>query len=288
MRVRGQLDPLPLGALGRAHRRRELHRAPDRERRGRALRVGLDAEREPRVSLAGELLSALWLIAYALPFAIAYLNLTAGTGALILFGFVQLTMIGHGVLAGERLRAFKWLGLGLAIGGLVYLCAPGVEAPPLWSATLMAVAGIAWGFYSLRGRAVTDPVGESAGNFARAALMMVPAWVALSLTGLLDGVLTREGVLLALASGALTSGLGYAIWYAVLPALKSSTAATVQLTVPIIAAAGGAAFVHEALTLRLISASVLMLSGVLLAIVAGNKSAPLKTPTKNGNPKAPV
>ncbi|MDQ3057773.1 MAG: DMT family transporter, partial [Pseudomonadota bacterium] len=190
---------------------------------------------------AGDWLSAFALFAYAAGFSFAYVSLPAATGALLLFSAVQFTMIGHGLWTGERLRALQVGGLLLAFAGLVGVLLPGLSAPSPRGAVLMLGAGVAWGVYSLRGKGVGDPTRVTAGNFLRAvpfAMLLVP-WMPKDLP--LDGV----GVGYAIASGALASGIGYAIWYAALPLLRASTAATVQLSVPVIAAMGGIAFLAE-------------------------------------------
>ena len=207
-------------------------------------------------------LAAAMLFAYVAFFSFAYLTLPAGTGALILFGAVQLTMFIAGLRSGEMFGATAWLGLALAVTGLVYLVSPGVAAPPLIGAALMAVAGVAWGVYSLRGRGVPDPLAATAGNFARA----VPLALVLSLLFVTNAYADAAGVALAVASGALTSGIGYVIWYAALSKLSAMRAATVQLSVPLIAAFGGVAFLSEAITPRLVAASVAILSGIALVL----------------------
>ncbi|MGH7585214.1 MAG: DMT family transporter [Gemmatimonadales bacterium] len=208
---------------------------------------------------------AFWLALYALPFSFAYLALSTGAGALILFGAVQLTMIGTGIARGERPTGREWVGLGVAVVGLLALVSPGVTAPPAWAALLMAVAGFAWGVYSLRGRGVADPLRETAGNFVRSVAFAVPALL-LARSGIHAG---REGVLLAAASGALASGCGYAIWYAALPALTATRAAVAQLAVPAIAAVAGIALLGEPLTLRLLLSGCAILGGVALAVTSG-------------------
>ena len=207
--------------------------------------------------------SAFALFVYAAGFSFAYVSLPAASGALLLFGAVQATMIGHGVWAGERLRVLQTSGVILAFGGLVGLLLPGLSAPPLLGALLMIGAGIAWGIYSLRGNGAGDPTRVTAGNFMRA----VPITVVLSLLMLDFASVDTAGFYYAVASGALASGLGYAIWYTVLPALKNTSAASVQLSVPVIAALGGIAFLGEPMTLRLVLASVAILGGIALVIV---------------------
>lgn len=198
----------------------------------------------------GNWLSAFALCAYAAGFSFAYVSLPAATGALLLFGAVQATMIGHGIWAGERLLRLQLVGLVLALAGLVGLLLPGLSAPPVLGSLLMLGAGVAWGVYSLRGRGAGDPIRVTAGNFLRA----VPVAAALSL-------LMHDGTSLD------SAGLGYVIWYTALPALKAAKAATVQLSVPVIAALGGIVFLGEPLTLRLILSSAGILGGIALVIV---------------------
>jgi drug/metabolite transporter (DMT)-like permease len=208
----------------------------------------------------GDWLSALALFAYAAAFSFAYLTLTASTGALLLFGAVQLTMIGLGLRHGEALERRQLAGLLLALGGLVGLLAPGLTAPPAGGAMLMMAAGVAWGVYSLRGQQLRrDPTTATAGNFLRA----VPFALVLSLA---VGVTRVDpiGAAYAMVSGAVTSGLGYAIWYAALPGLRAATAATVQLSVPVLTALAGLSLLGEPLTLRLVVASIAILGGIAL------------------------
>jgi drug/metabolite transporter (DMT)-like permease len=211
----------------------------------------------------GNWLSALALFAYAAGFSFAYVCLPAGTGALLLFGAVQATMIGRGIWGGERLKPLQLVGLALAFGGLVGLLLPGLSAPPLLGSILMLVAGVAWGIYSLRGKNAGDPTNVTAGNFLRA----VPIATGLSLLMLNDATIDQAGFWYAVSSGALTSGIGYAIWYTAMPALKPTSAATVQLSVPVIAALGGVIFIGEPMTLRLVLASAAILGGVAMVIL---------------------
>ena len=214
-------------------------------------------------SLAGSWPSALALFAYAAAFSFAYISLSAGTGALLLFGAVQATMIFWGLRKGERLRVRQWVGLAFALGGLVALLFPGLSAPPAGGSILMLGAGIAWGIYSLRGKATSDPVGTTAGNFLRA----VPFAAALSIALLPSARLDSTGIGCAILSGAIASGVGYAIWYTALPGLKAASAATVQLSVPVLAAVGGILFLSESITLRFLFASVTVLGGIALVLV---------------------
>ena len=211
----------------------------------------------------GNWLSAFVLFVYAAGFSFAYVNLPAATGALLLFGAVQATMIGYGVWVGERMRSLQLVGLMLAFGGLVGLLLPGLSAPPLYSSVLMLGAGVAWGIYSLRGKGAGDPTKVTAGNFLRA----VPIAAALSVVMLNDTSLDIAGFWYAVSSGALASGIGYVIWYTALPALKATNAATIQLSVPVIAALGGIVFLGEDITLRLVLASVAILGGIALVIL---------------------
>lgn len=212
---------------------------------------------------AGNWPSATALFAYAGAFSFAYVSLPAASGALLLFGAVQATMIGVGLWRGERLLALQVLGMLLALAGLIGLLLPGLSAPPLGSALLMIGAGVAWGVYSLRGKGAGDPIRVTAGNFLRAA----PIAGALSLVTLSTAAWDAAGLLYALASGAVTSGIGYAIWYTALPALKATSAASVQLSVPVIAALGAIVLLGEPLTLRLVTASVAILGGIALVIL---------------------
>ena len=211
----------------------------------------------------GNWLSAIALFVYAIGFSYAYVSLPTATGALLLFGAVQATMIGYGIWSGERLRRLQLLGLVLALGGLVALFLPGLEAPPLLGSALMLGAGVAWGIYSLRGKGAGDPTRVTAGNFMRA----VPIAVVLSAITLRGANVDVAGIAYAVSSGALASGLGYALWYSVLPALKATSAATVQLSVPVIAAMGGVMLLGEPITVRLALASAAILGGIALVIL---------------------
>jgi drug/metabolite transporter (DMT)-like permease len=213
---------------------------------------------------AGSWAAAFSLFAYAAAFSFAYVSLSAGTGALILFGAVQATMILYGLLRGERFTPLQTAGLLLALGGLVALMLPGVTAPHWTGATLMTVAGVAWGAYSLMGRASSRPIETTAGNFLRAAVF----GAALSAVSFAVFAWDARGALLAVLSGAVASGLGYALWYTVLPALRATQAATVQLGVPVIAAIGGVLLLGERLSLRLVLCSVAILGGIALVLHA--------------------
>jgi drug/metabolite transporter (DMT)-like permease len=209
---------------------------------------------------------ALMLFVYAIGFSYAYVSLTAGTGALILFGAVQLTMIGAGMVRGERLGLVAWCGLVLALGGLLYLVSPGLAAPAPLGAVLMASAGVAWGTYSLLGRGAADPAAATAANFVRA----VPFALLVSLVTILNLHLSVSGLALAITSGAITSGLGYVIWYSVLPRLTRARAGIAQLAVPPIAAVGGALLLSEPIGLRLLTCTIAILGGVAAAVFSKN------------------
>jgi drug/metabolite transporter (DMT)-like permease len=210
----------------------------------------------------GNWLSAFFLFAYAICFSFAYLGLSAGTGALILFGSVQLTMILSSVFIGERPRPLEWIGLIAAVAGLVYLVLPGLESPPLHSSALMAAAGASWGAYTLRGRGSSSPLADTTGNFTIA----VPMAAVVALVFLPNLHLSKEGWALAILSGAAASGVGYTVWYSSLRHLTSARAAVVQLAVPIIAAALGIILLAETATTRLVIAASLILGGILLVI----------------------
>ena len=211
---------------------------------------------------SGNWLSAFALFAYAACFSFAYLQLSAATGALLLFASVQASMIGYGIARGERFHALQLLGLAIAFTGLIVLLLPGLNRPPVFSSLLMICAGIAWGIYSLLGKTARDATAVTAGNFLRA----IPFALVLSVVMLGSMSFDTVGIAYGIFSGALASGIGYAIWYSVLPALKASTAASVQLSVPAIAAAGGVLLLDEPASLRLIFASVAILSGIALVI----------------------
>lgn len=216
--------------------------------------------------------SVAMLFTYMAFFSFAYLSLSAGTGALVLFGAVQLTMFIVALRGGEQFTLLSWTGFTLAILGLVYLVSPGVTAPDPLGAVLMAIAGIAWGFYSLLGRSITDPLEATANNF----IYSVPLVVIVSLLFMGDFNSSLSGFALAVGSGAITSGLGYAIWYAALRGLTATRAATVQLSVPVIAAFGGIILLSEPITLRLLLASAATLGGV--AIVLGQRATQAPRP----------
>jgi drug/metabolite transporter (DMT)-like permease len=225
--------------------------------------------RSGKCSRHGDWPSAWALFVYAAGFSYAYLQLSAATGALLLFGAVQLSMIAVGLWRGERLQALQWLGLAAACSGLVVMLLPGLAAPPLLGSLEMVCAGVAWGAYSLLGRGKGDAKAVTAGNFWRAALL------ALVLSGLTlaSAHATPAGLGLAMASGAVASGLGYSIWYTALRSLSAATAASIQLTVPALAALGAVVLLGEALTVRVVLASLVILGGVALVIWAKARSA---------------
>jgi drug/metabolite transporter (DMT)-like permease len=219
------------------------------------------------VARAGRWDAAAALFAYAAAFSFAYVRIGAAVGALLAFGAVQATMIAWALRAGERPRPAEWIGIALAVGGVVLLVAGGLSAPDPVGAALMLAAGGAWGVYSLIGRGAVRPLETTAGNFARA----VPLTLALSLAAPGAPHASARGVLLACASGAIASGVGYSLWYAALPALTATRAAVVQLSVPVLAAFGAVLLLGESLTLRLGLAAAAILGGVALAI-AGRRA----------------
>ena len=220
----------------------------------------------PRLIRPGRWIGTASLLVYMLGFSFAYVALDAGTGALILFGGVQVTMFAGALIGGERPHPARWIGAAVAFGGLLWLLWPaGATAPDIGAALMMAAAAVGWGVYSLAGRGSGDPLGETAANFLLAAPFALAAWVILP-----DGIGTR-GALLAVASGAITSGLGYAMWYALLPRIDASVAALVQLTVPVIALAGGALLLAEVPSLRLVLASVVVLGGVAFGVLGSQR-----------------
>lgn len=210
--------------------------------------------------LGGNLRGASGLFGYAILFSLAYLMLNTGTGALILFASVQFGLLGYAILKGDRPSPFEWAGIAVAMGSLVYLLSPGLVAPDPLGAALMIGAGLAWSFFTIEGRGSKAPLTDTAGNFIR----LAPIALVLIVAGIVLDAPSGAGVLWAVASGALASGLGYALWYYVLPKLAPSTPAFIQLTVPVIAAAGGVLFLAEPVTLRLVVASLGILGGVAL------------------------
>lgn len=218
-----------------------------------------------RIEPARDWRPALMLFVYAIGFSLAYLALSVGAGALILFGTVQLSMIGIGLIKGDRPGLLGWLGLALAFGGLVYLVAPGVTAPPLWAAALMGLAGLAWGVYSVLGKTEPDPISATARNF----LLTLPLVLALAAVQPTTRHLGGEGVALALASGMVTSGLGYVLWYLALRGLSHLAASVGQLSVPVLATLAGALVLGEPLTPRVLIATAVILGGIVVATRLG-------------------
>ncbi len=218
---------------------------------------------------SGHWASAFFLFLYAIAFSFAYLGLTAGTGALILFGSVQITMVTAALVKGERPGTLEWAGLIAAVGGLVYLVLPGLSSPPLISSLLMAAAGAAWGFYTLRGKGSEDPIADTAGNFLRSvpmiAVVAAVMWPQMQITG--------WGFVLAVLSGALASGLGYTVWYAAIRFHTPTRTAVLQLAVPVLVAVLGIAMLGETATLRLGIAGALILGGIgMTSLRRGSKA----------------
>jgi drug/metabolite transporter (DMT)-like permease len=209
--------------------------------------------------------AAFALFAYAASFSFAYITLSAGAGALLLFGAVQATMVTKGLVRGERLTAPQWFGFIVALVGLAVLLMPGAAAPPIGGALLMLAAGIAWGAYSLLGRGAVDPLAATAGNFLRALPM---AAILLGLAAMFGTKLDQSGLVYAIMSGAVASGLGYTIWYAALPGLSPAQGASVQLSVPVITALAGTIALGEAITIRLSLSSVAVVSGIALVVAS--------------------
>jgi drug/metabolite transporter (DMT)-like permease len=216
----------------------------------------------------GSWTSGIMLFLYAVTFSFSYVTLDTGTGALILFGSVQITMISLSVLSGYRLQRTEWTGALIALGGFVYLILPGVTTPSVTGFILMTVAGIAWGVYSLRGQGSDNPLTDTASNFLRT----VPFVIILAIAVVPYAQYTNEGIVLGALSGGITSGIGYIIWYAALSGLSATLAAVVQLSVPVIAALGGVIFMSEAITLRLTLSAVIILGGILLVILGCSRS----------------
>jgi len=219
--------------------------------------------RHGRPMEAGSWAAAACLFGYAAFFSFAYRHLSAATGAILLFGAVQISMLSWGFFTGERLRRLQVAGLLAAVGGLVYMLLPGLSAPPLLGAALMIASGISWAGYSLLGRGTKDPIKATAGNFLRT----VPLAALLFLTQQAGTSVDHTGALYAVVSGAITSGLGYVLWYAALPALTAASAAVIQLSVPAIAALGGVVLLAEPLSSRLVIASATIMGGIALTIL---------------------
>ncbi len=238
---------------------------------------GASASTRAAPSQRPSLLPSVALVGYAFAFSDAYVRLTAGTGALILFGVVQLTMVASGLRSGERPRPLAWFGIALAFGGLVALTLPGLAAPSMRGAAMMAVAGVCWGVYTLRGRGAADPLAMTARNFGWGAPLAAALWLAVvasvraqpsDVSTLVSPHASARGIALAVASGAVASGVGYSLWYAALRGLTTTRAAVVQLAVPVLAAVGAVALLGEPISLRLALAGVAILGGVATVLRA--------------------
>jgi drug/metabolite transporter (DMT)-like permease len=230
-----------------------------------ALLAALRSRSTPAAIASGNWRSALALSAYAVLFTIAYLRIGAGVGALVLFGAVQVTMIGTGLVRGERPARIDWLGVALAAAGLILLTLPGATAPDALGALLMALAGVSWGVYSLAGRSSRDPLGTTAGNFLRASLVgALFASAAWAWAGGLHA--TARGLIFATLSGSIASGVAYTLWYAALPRLLAWRAAIVQLIVPVLTAVAATVLLGETISLRLALATLLVVAGVALTV----------------------
>ncbi len=202
------------------------------------------------------------LFLYAVTFSYAYLELDTGTGALILFGSVQTTIVGVSIVRGNKLLWIEWVGLAISFAGLVYLLLPGVSAPSMLGFVLMSIAGAAWGFYTLLGRGSDNPLADTAYNFFRS----MPLTLVILITAFGNFHITTTGAMLAIMSGAITSGLGYTVWYTALKNITATQAAVSQLAVPVIAALGGVIFMAELITLRLTVAAVMILGGIFMVV----------------------
>lgn len=231
--------------------------------------------RQPAAPGRGSWASALALFGYAIAFSLAYVSLTAATGALLLFGAVQVTMVGWNLAGGNRLAPRQWAGFALALAGLVWLLLPGLAAPPIIPALLMIGAGAAWGIYTLRAKGAGDPIRATASNFL---LASIPALVVALIAAIIvtikapmafvsEASIDPPGIMLAVASGALASGLGYVVWYAALKQIRTTSAAVAQLGVPVITAIAGVILLAEPLSLRLVLAGLAILGGIALVVV---------------------
>jgi drug/metabolite transporter (DMT)-like permease len=236
------------------------------------LLISTVVKRKTSATHRGSWSSAALLFLYAVAFSFAYIGLSAGTGALVLFGSVQATMLIAALRSGERPHLFAWVGLFLALSGLLYLVFPGLAAPPPLRSALMAIAGISWGFYSLRGRGAGDPLADTTVNFVRA----LPLVVVVNLVMLGDLHVSGKGFVFAILSGALASGVGYVVWYTALKGLTAMRAATVQLIVPVLAAVGGVMLLSEDISVRLLLSAIMILGGVGLALVGRKSSVAVK------------
>lgn len=225
--------------------------------------------------VSGSLIGGLSLLIYAGFFSLAYIALPAGMGAIILFAMVQITMLGWGLSRGERLSIQQWIGFVIAVIALFWLVSPSLESPPLWAIIAMAIAGMGWGAYSLLGRGASDPTSITTGNFIWASVLALPLF-GLSILVQPEPIPPMDGIALAIASGSITSGLGYVIWYQALKGLTATRAGIAQLTVPAVAALGGVVFLAEPITLRFALSTMAILGGVALAVLtpkAGSRKA---------------
>ncbi|CAA6820193.1 MAG: Permease of the drug/metabolite transporter (DMT) superfamily [uncultured Thiotrichaceae bacterium] len=225
--------------------------------------ISITTQNTTGTSRKGSWTASFMLFLYAATFSYAYISLDTGTGALILFGSVQITMILLSLISGTRLHLLEWAGVVIAFVGFIYLILPGVSTPSFVGFILMTVAGIAWGIYTLQGRSSKNPLMDTAYNFLRT----TPLVVLLALFTLNSMNYSYEGIVLALLSGGITSGIGYTIWYVALGGLSSTQAAVLQLSVPVIAALGGVIFVSEAITFRLTISTALLLGGILIVVL---------------------
>jgi len=216
-----------------------------------------------KVTSRGSWRASFMLFLYAVTFSYAYVSLETGVGALILFGSVQITMILTGLLSGNKLQLFEWVGIIVAFSGFVYLVMPGVTAPSLIGFILMSIAGIAWSCYTLAGKGSVNSLGDTYFNFLRT----FPFVIILVLVTVQYSTISLEGILLAVLSGGIASGVGYTIWYSALRGLSTIQAAVVQLLVPVFAAVGGIIFAGEVLSLRFVLSSVVILGGVSMVII---------------------
>jgi drug/metabolite transporter (DMT)-like permease len=216
--------------------------------------------------ITGSLSGGVTLLIYAAFFSYAYIALPAGMGAIILFAMVQITMLGWGLARGEALSNLQWIGFAIAVAALIWLVSPSLEAPPLWAAMAMAIAGMGWGAYSLLGRGVQDPTSATTGNFIWASGLALPLF-GVSLLFQQEPLPPLDGIGFAVASGAITSGLGYVIWYQALKGLSATRAGIAQLSVPALAAIGGVVFLAEPITLRFALATSAILGGVAIAVL---------------------
>lgn len=217
----------------------------------------------------GNWLSSIALFVYAVGFSYAYVSLSTGMGALVLFAMVQLTLIALAIYSGQRLNKLEWLGLAIAFAGFVYLVLPGLSSPSLMGFVLMSFAGVAWGVYTWRGKLSKQALWATTANFTRTLPILLV--VLLLLITFSDHQTTVKGIALAILSGAVMSGLGYALWYAVLPRISASMAAVLQLLVPVIATFGGVIFADESISFHLMSATFIVIAGVLFVILGRNK-----------------